>query len=79
MDEELATSLIMEYFGFELDSIKPLDGYSDRNFFFNAKCSKNNWVREFATDGYVFKIMDSKDSRNDAGIYSKVYYILCNV
>lgn len=65
VDESLASCLILEHFGLEVDSIEPLDGYSDRNFFFTAKCSENGSEKAVAADGYVFKVMDSKDSKID--------------
>ena len=75
MDESLASCLILEHFGLEVDSIEPLDGYSDRNFFFTAKCSENGSEKAVAADGYVFKVMDSKDSKNDNGMVR--YSIAC--
>jgi len=73
VDESQARELILEHFGLEAESLKQLDGYDDKNFFFTAKENAATTIlwaslKDDSTfrpqDGFVFKVMNSQDSKN---------------
>jgi hypothetical protein len=63
--------LVEDVFGLRVQSIKQLDGYDDKNFFITVDdsfcCNPHLNAETRSQPGYVFKVMNSLDSRNPAG------------
>ena len=61
---DAAARLIKDVYGFAATDIKELNGYDDRNFFFRA--SADSAGDNFCDDGYVLKVTNSQDSRQES-------------
>ncbi|XP_042219208.1 hydroxylysine kinase-like isoform X2 [Homarus americanus] len=59
-------ALVLKLFGLTTVSVKELNSYDDKNFHIKVESSKNNQnIEELSPNGYVLKILNSMDSKNE--------------
>lgn len=65
VDDGIIVELVKKLYGLNVKSIRELNGYDDKNYWINCdNINDNVYIDKISADGYVFKIMNSLDSKN---------------
>lgn len=77
-DPKECKQIIRELYGLECLKISELNGYDDKNFWVLPKgtTTNNPYLEKVSEHGYVFKILNSLDSRNESLIDAQTSVVL---
>lgn len=65
----MVEDIIHKMYGLTVTEVKELDSYDDRNYFVRVEEQHSNpFIQELHPEGYLLKVINSKDSMNSQGL-----------
>ncbi|XP_046329602.2 hydroxylysine kinase-like [Haliotis rufescens] len=74
----MVEDIIHKMYGLTVTEVKELDSYDDRNYFVRVEEQHSNpFIQELHPEGYLLKVINSKDSMNSQGLEAQHAFMNC--